>query len=180
MRCAPDAGDAASVELLPARLVWKPMPEMSDADLLDRFEQRTLPHEEWNHRAHVRVAFLYLRRLGLDRAIRTLRSGIRAYNAAVGIQESPTNGYHETITKAFATIVHAALADLDPTELERMSSDEFCDDHPGLLDKHALSAYYSSECLAQPEAKRSFVEPDLAPLPHPGRTPRPMRGETSR
>ena len=35
---------------------------MSDDEFLAQFENCTLPFDQWTHRAHVRVAYLYLRR----------------------------------------------------------------------------------------------------------------------
>ena len=34
---------------------------MTDGEFLSCFENCSLPFDQWNHRAHVKVAFLYLR-----------------------------------------------------------------------------------------------------------------------
>jgi hypothetical protein len=40
---------------------------MTDRQFLRAFEMRTLPFNQWTHRAHVKVAFLYLRDFPFDR-----------------------------------------------------------------------------------------------------------------
>jgi hypothetical protein len=65
---------------------------MPDAEFLARFEARTLPFAQWTHRAHVKVAFLYLRALPFGAALERTRAGIRAYNAANRVPEGPTSG----------------------------------------------------------------------------------------
>lgn len=137
----------------------------NDTEFLDQFEQCTLPQGQWNHHAHVRVAFLYLSRHGLETGIARLRERIRAYNAAVGISETQTSGYHETTTVAFATVVDAVLRGHDP-RASIHSSDEFCDLHPELLNKYLLFLYYSRKRLALPTARIRFLEPDIGPLPY--------------
>jgi hypothetical protein len=45
------------------------------------------------------------------------------------------------------------------------SSAGFCDGHPELMQKDVLLEYYSRERLRCLEAKTTFAEPDLKPLP---------------
>ena len=136
---------------------------MTDRELLSAFDACRLRHEDWTHRAHVRVAFLILKAHGLSGGIRRLRTGIRRLNAALGIPDEPNRGYHETVTVAFARLVDGCMR--ASHDAPHASSDAFCEAHPGLLDKGALSAYYSAARLADPASKAAFVEPDLAPLP---------------
>jgi hypothetical protein len=37
--------------------------------------------------------------------------------------------------------------------------------HPQLMSKHVLRLFYSPAGRMHPEAKATFIEPDLAPLP---------------
>ena len=137
---------------------------LDDRTFLGQFEDRTLPFDQWTHRAHVKVAYLYLRRFSLDEAIDKMRQGVQRYNAANDVPEGPDTGYNETTTQAFMRIIHAVMSEYEsvfPTE----SADEFCDTHPQLLCKHILRFYYSPDQRMHPDAKTTFVEPDLAPLP---------------
>ena len=137
---------------------------MDDADLLRQFETLTLPFAQWTHRAHVRVAFSYLRAHPFDEAVARMRAGVKAYNAANEVLESPTSGYNETTTHAFLHLIAATMhsyGDAFPTD----TADAFCDAHPQLMTRHVLRLFYSPQQRMQPLAKTQFVEPDLAPLP---------------
>lgn len=133
---------------------------MNDNDFLTAFEDCSLPFSHWNHRAHVRVAFLYLSGLGLAEAIDRMRSGIKAYNTVRGVEDGPSMGYHETTTQAFMRLIHQTLRKHGPFQ----DSHEFCEGNPELLDRRGLLCYYTRDRIMEPAAKVGFVEPDIAPL----------------
>lgn len=139
-----------------------PIPE-DDAAFLEAFEARAIPHAEWNHRAHVRMAFLYLGRHPFEEALRRIRAGIQALNRVHRTPEELTRGYHETLTVAWARLVASAIAAHGPYP----NSNEFCDRNPHLLRRTLLRVFYSPGRIFTPEAKSGFVEPDLTPLPLP-------------
>jgi len=132
-----------------------------DDHFIAEFEACRWPLEKWHHRDHVKLAYLYLLRHGLDGAASRLRDGIRAHNAAHHIPDRPDSGYHETMTQAWLRLVHLALCEYGPAA----SADEFVEQHPELSEKKTLRLFYSRELFMSPRAKREFVEPDLAPLP---------------
>jgi len=136
---------------------------MTDEEHLRRFEDHSLPRELWHHRAHLKVAYLYLIRFPFAEALHRLRAGIRAYNAAQGIVDTPTGGYHETMTCAWVQLVHTTLCQFGPGE----SADAFFDAQTQLKEKRALLLFYSRDRIMSAEAKASFLPPDLAPLPQP-------------
>ena len=137
---------------------------MNDGEFLTAFEACTLG--EFHHRDHIKVAYLYLRRHPLDEAIQKVRSGLQALAVA---WKAPVDdlekGYHETMTQAWVRLVHLALADGGIAE----NAEAFCDQQPQLMEKTRLQLFYSRERLFTWEAKREFVEPDLAPF-HPHAT----------
>jgi hypothetical protein len=133
---------------------------MDDDALLQAFESGSYPFEQWNHRAHVRVAYLYLCRLGPEAALERMRAGIRAYNARHNVQDGPESGYHETITQAFLRLIHQAIRNGAPSA----GSQQFCEANAPLLDRRVLLKYYTKGRIMDAEAKVRFVEPDIAPL----------------
>ena len=139
-------------------------PALNDDEFLRQFEARSLPFSEWTHRAHIKVAYLYLRDHAYGVALEKLRRGIKAYNAANKVVESDTSGYNETTTCAMAQIIAATMAAYCPI-MPTANADAFCDTHPQLLTKHILRLFYSPERRMQLNAKAEFVPPDLAPLP---------------
>ena len=72
-----------------------------------------LPREEWTHEAHLAATtYLILRRPDIDLDAE-LPGIIRRYNESVGGVNSDTEGYHETITRAFLRGVRLFLAEAD-------------------------------------------------------------------
>jgi|ERR1043165_9403921 hypothetical protein len=130
---------------------------MSDDELLRVFETQTL--DEFHHRDHIKVTFLYLRRYPLDEAIAKVRTGLQTLAKAWG---APTDdlerGYHETMTQAWVRLVNLTMNN----HISADSADAFCDQHPQLLQKERLKLFYSRQRLMTWDAKRSFIEPDLA------------------
>jgi hypothetical protein len=135
--------------------------DASDRELLLAFEAAAIPSAEWTHRAHVRVAFVYLGRHALDAALDAMRRGIRRLNAANDVLDTPSSGYHETVTVAWLTLVAAARR----AHPDCATSDALLARCPALLDKTRLRAHYSRDHLRSADARARFVEPDLAPLP---------------
>ena len=124
---------------------------MTDDDFLARFEAGSLEH--FSHEDHLRTAFAYARRGGVEGAVKGARR-IRELAAKLGAPGK----YHETLTVAWARVVgHHATED--------ESFGEFLRRQPQLLRRDLMSAHYSSERLFSEEARASFVEPDLLPLP---------------
>lgn len=139
---------------------------MTDDELLHAFESCSLPFEAWNHRAHLRVAYLYLCADDLDGALHRMRAGIHRFNAAHRVPIAPDRGYHETMTRAWLHLIWLTLTERGPGE----SSEAFLDRESQLCAKRALLFFYSRDRIMSPEARAEFVAPDLAPLPQP--TPR--------
>lgn len=137
---------------------------MTDEELLRSFEDCTLPYEAWTHRAHVKVAFLYLRDRDFHEALALIRSGIKRFNASKNVLEGTNMGYCETTTCAFSQIIAATIGSYGET-VPALDADAFCDAHPHLLTRHVLRLFYSPERRLDPRAKTEFLEPDLAPLP---------------
>ncbi len=137
---------------------------MDDRSFLKSFEDLTLPFKQWTHRAHVKMSYLYLSSQPFDVALDRIRSGIKAYNAHNNVPESPTSGYNETTTVAFAHLIAAVMRAYDKTHPVK-SADEFCDMHPQVMSKHVLRFFYSPQRRMHPLAKTQFIEPDLAPPP---------------
>lgn len=137
---------------------------MNDYEFLRQFEDCSLPFDAWTHRAHIKVAYLYLCDNEYDTALAKMRRGVQAYNAAHNVPESDTTGYNETTTCAMMRILATTIAAYGPV-MPTPDADAFCDAHPQLLTKHILRLFYSPERRMQPRAKTEFVEPDLAPLP---------------
>src|SRR5579862_6753085 len=125
---------------------------MTDPELLAAFESQSLTHEQWNHRAHLRVAYMYLHGHGFEHGLVKIREGIKKLNAVQKVPESVDRGYHETITHAFARVV-ASMIDAHNETLGIKDSESFCEAHPHLLSKMVLRLYYTRARIMTLEAK---------------------------
>jgi len=90
-------------------------------------------------------------------ATRRIEQAIRRYADYNGIGQK----YHQTITRAWMMLVAAARR----ATPQSLCFDEFAEQHPELLAVKTLNNYYTPECLARPEARSGWIEPDLQPLP---------------
>ncbi|HZU96150.1 MAG TPA: hypothetical protein VFF73_05530 [Planctomycetota bacterium] len=129
--------------------------------LVRKFQAGTLPKEEWTHAAHLVVALDHARRYEPAEAIERLRSSIKRYNKATGTPETPTRGFHETITLAWFHLVRHFLEVFD----DGRSFAALADAVVQLYSKDEIFAHYSRERLMTPEARARWIEPDLRPLP---------------
>jgi hypothetical protein len=121
---------------------------IDDEHFLQQFENRTFPLDQWHHRAHVKLAYLYAIRFGHDIAAQKLRAGIKAYNAANQIVDQPTSGYHETMTMAWLHIIFTTIQVYGSCA----TADDFFDFHPQLGQKKILRLFYSPELFMSPAA----------------------------
>ena len=129
--------------------------------LVRRFGDCTLPRAEWTHAAHLTVALWHLLQYDWPEAVRRVRRGIRRYNAAHGVESTPTGGYHETLTIFWLRRVRAFL---EAERNEARALVHLANELAATADKSLPLSYYTRERLFSPEARAGWVEPDLKPL----------------
>jgi hypothetical protein len=122
---------------------------------------RSLPKSEWTHAGHFAAAF-WLTRQPERCPVREMPGLIRAYNEATGVPNTDTGGYHETITLGSLRATAAWLA-ARPNKALHEALNEFLATGYGRSDWPL--AYWSRPLLFSVAARRSWVEPDLGPLP---------------
>lgn len=141
---------------------------MSDEEFLRQFESAAWPFEQWRHREHIKVAYLYLRRYPFAEALERIRTAIKAYNAAHNVPDEPLRGYHETVTQAWMRLVYVTLCEYGAAA----SADSFCDLNPQLGKKKTLHLFYSPNLLWSARAKAEYVPPDRNDFPVSQKLPR--------
>jgi len=132
-----------------------------DEKFLEQFETTSLPLEEWHHKQHIKVAYLYLRRFPFEMARVRMREGVKAFNTAKKIPEAIDRGYHETMTQAWMHLVYFTLCEYGPAD----DAEAFYEQSPQLQQKKILRFFYTKERFTSPEAKAGFLEPDIIPFP---------------
>lgn len=125
---------------------------MTDDEFLDALDDCTLPPKAFDHRGHVRLAYLSSIDADFPTALARVQRSIRTYAAALGKSDK----YHETITVAFLALVRRRLWESGPGA----DFEEFESAHPDLFDADLLSRHYTPETLGSPIARQTFVLPD--------------------
>jgi hypothetical protein len=131
------------------------MTTLNDGDLIKAFETATIDPNAFDHVAHVRVAWLYLKSHQFFEALARLRAGLIALTTAHGAPQR----YNETITLTFLSLIH-----------ERMHAKEedsfacFAKDNPDLMTMRVVKRLYSAERLNHLMARRGFVLPDVSDI----------------
>jgi len=128
---------------------------MTDQELIEQFEDGTLPNEGFHHREHVRTAFLYLTKYPVLEALQIFSRTLRRFAEARGKPQL----YHQTITWAYMFLIQERMARAG----SKQSWAEFARDNPDLLvwKDGILTRFYRSETLASDLARTVFLLPGL-------------------
>lgn len=138
----------------------------SDAEIAhlgDGVVERTISKNEWTHEAHLgATTYLLLKRpdINVDAELPDI---IRRFNESVGGVNSDTEGYHETITRAYLRGIRLFLAEADLNRPLHELVNELLLSPIGRRDWPLR--FWSKDRLMSVEARRHYVEPDLASLP---------------
>lgn len=123
---------------------------------------RSLPKSQWTHAAHFAAALWLLRRRPEAEVRRAMPPLIRAYNAATGVENTDSSGYHETITQASIAAASAVLASRPASQPLHEVIDVLMAGPLGVSGWPLT--YWTRERLFSVEARRGWVEPDLQPF----------------
>src|SRR5579862_3438995 len=115
---------------------------MTDQELIDRFEDGTLPEACFHHREHVRTAFLYLTRYPVLEALQIFSNTLRKFAITLG----KTQLYHETITWAYVFLIHERMARGET----KQTWEEFARVNPDLL---LLEEWNPDQILSRRDAR---------------------------
>lgn len=128
---------------------------MTDEAFARAFERGEVTPADFDHRAHVRVAWVYLREApSFDAATDRMREAIRRFAAAANASQK----YHETITVLWMRLLADAAGRVtQPCELDALLAQ--C---PELADKNLPLKYYSRERLFSDAARAAWIPPEYS------------------
>jgi hypothetical protein len=139
----------------------EPMKAYRTADeiraVVSGFEDCTTPAAQFDHRAHVTVAFTYLHlfQLSVPEATARMRLGLHRFLDHHGVD---SRKYNETITQFWIKLVRAALAQADTSCPSTDLANEIV---YRCQETSVIFSYYSKESLASDEARDGWIEPDI-------------------
>ncbi|HEY4845156.1 MAG TPA: hypothetical protein VII89_05630 [Candidatus Dormibacteraeota bacterium] len=128
----------------------------SDQQFLAAFEAGQISNQNFHHRDHLRLAWIQIRRLGLERASDTVAGAIRQFAAHHGHADR----YHETMTRFWLCVVGLGI-----NRHPALAFDDLLAAEPHLLDKNLPFRHWTRERMGSDEARRQWVEPDLRLIP---------------
>jgi hypothetical protein len=130
---------------------------MAEDEFVERVEACRYPNDQFHHGDHIRLAWIYVRRYGSREAGERISATIKGFARSLGHEKK----YHETLSRAWLRLVAVAQQATPKIIL----FDEFLAKHGWLLDRGALSAFYTGARLGTDAARSGWVEPDKRPLP---------------
>jgi hypothetical protein len=115
----------------------------------------TLPSDRFDHVAHVRLAWIYLREQPLLTALQRFVTTLQRYATSLGA----AGKYHETVTFAFILVIADRMH-----RTAAPSFDEFLRANQDLSrwTPSVLDDYYDAATLASETARTRFLLPDRA------------------
>jgi hypothetical protein len=130
----------------------------SDREFRAAFEAGAFAPADFSHRAHIRLAYVYLAESDVDLALERMRAALVSFLSHHGI---PASKYHATLTRAWILAVDHFMH----RSREASSGDDFIARNAPLLDTRNMLTHYSAELLFSDQARADFVEPNLDPIP---------------
>lgn len=126
--------------------------ELSDEEFVRQFEDCSLNPKYFNHIGHLRIAWIYLERLELERANRKVCSGIKKYAESLGAKDK----FNLTITDALVKIMATRKRPFQ-------GWNEFLSDNNDLVNNAIgiLLEYFSEDLLFSESSRTSVVKGDI-------------------
>ena len=127
--------------------------------LVDRFRNQTLSKSAWTHEAHLIVALWHLLKYpDPESALCHLRAGIILHNHSIGIRNTESSGYHETITVFWVKQLNEFINEQNSREFEVLVSKIF---GTPFLKKEYVLRFYRRETLKSTKARGRYIPPDI-------------------
>ena len=137
----------------------KPKLSKADRHFRSAFEAYLILPSQFTHEAHVRLAYTYLvEHEDVETAVETMRRRLLQF---LEYHDIPRSKYHETLTRAWILAVRHFMNRSGASN----SAAEFIEANRQLLDSQIMLTHYSAAVLFSAEARASFVEPDIEPIP---------------
>ena len=131
--------------------------ELNDDLFEEEFAACTLDPKIFSHEAHMRLAWIHIKKYGVDRAVENICIQLVAYVEHLGSR----NKFNKTLTVAAIYAVNHFI--------NRSHTNTFKDlieEFPRLKFnfKDLMAAHYGIDIYTSPAAKENFMQPDLLPF----------------
>ncbi len=130
---------------------------LSDASFAEKFRNCNLGSISFTHKAHLRLAWIYITTSGEQIAIDRICEQLKTYTASVGAEEK----FNLTVTIAAIKAVNHFVK-----KSSALTCKQFLLEFPALTIsfKDLIATHYSTDIFEEEKAKHTFMQPDLAPF----------------
>lgn len=131
--------------------------QLTDSAFEQQFADGILPPALFNHEAHLRLAWIYINRYGIETALSIICLRLTNYVELLGASDK----FNKTLTIAATKAVFHFLQ-----KSKSSTFGSFIIEFPRLKYefKALLNCHYSTDIFLSERAKKEFLEPDLLPF----------------
>jgi hypothetical protein len=131
--------------------------DLSDDQFEAQFRSLTFVPAHFSHEAHLRLAWIHIRKYGVDKAAENIAAQILAFANSLGENAI----YNKTLTVAAVKAVNHFYLRSKTGNFK-----EFIDEFPQLKRefKQLIGSHYSLDIFNSEAAKAEYLEPDLIPF----------------
>ena len=131
--------------------------DLPDAEFERSFADCSLHPSIFSHEAHLRLAWIYINKYGLEAAEKNIQTQLQHYVKFNGGEDK----YNKTLTAAAVMIVNYFMKQSDFATFS-----DFILNVPQLKTnfKELVASHYSFDIFTSKKAKEKYLEPDLAPF----------------
>lgn len=131
--------------------------ELTDNAFEEDFRLCRLSPSLFTHEAHLRLAWIHLKKYGLHKALTNIEKQIRAFVKHVGAEDK----YHQTLTIAAVRMVNHFMIKSKTNNFQ-----DFIVENSELKTnfKELISSHYSFDIFASKKAKTIYMDPDMTPF----------------
>ncbi len=131
--------------------------KFSDSEFEKKFISCELNPSDFNHEAHLRLAWINIYKYGIQQAEKNIQFGLKNFVEFVGAKEK----YNVTLTLAATKAVYHFML---KSKSDNFKS--FITEFPRLKNnfKDLMSSHYEFDIYNSDKANKEFLEPDLVPF----------------
>ena len=131
--------------------------DLSDAVFERKFSDSSLSPSLFDHEAHLRLAWIYSNKYGVDKACEVIQLRLKNFTRHHGAADK----YHETLTIAAVRVLNHFLRKSDRDDFKG-----FIEEFPELKQdfKSLIHVHYSPDIISSKEARESYMVPNLVPF----------------
>lgn len=121
-----------------------------------QFKNCSLNSKLFSHEAHIRLAWIHIKKYGVDKAIENIDNQLLKFVESVNARDK----YNKTLTVAAVKTVHHFILKSNTDNFK-----SFILEYPRLNKnfKDLLNSHYSKDLFNSKAGKNQYIEPDLLP-----------------